>query len=72
MLRDLKFVRFAYAIELQNSESVAELDKLEWNFNAKGRMYKMNDSEVTIDIYEHSVLVTPLIDNSLIKTNVVF
>lgn len=72
LLAGCKSLRLAYAIEIQADESVGELDKLEWNFDSIGRMYKMSDSEVTVDIYSHSVLVTPLIDNDIIKTNIVF
>ena len=70
-LKNYETIRFAYVIQTA-SGATTEIDTLKWTFNSPGRMYKMNDNEVTVDIYEHSVLVTSLIDTAIMKTNVVF
>lgn len=71
LFSNTEFVRFAYAFEIQNSLSVAEIDKLAWDFDSQGVMRKLNDSEYIVDKYKKSVIVTPLIDTDILETNIV-
>lgn len=63
-------MRFAYVINKPTFHDEAIISKLEWQFDAKGSMQLMKDSEQQIDIYGRSVKYKSLIDNPLIKVNV--
>lgn len=70
-LLNAKTVRFAYVLSRLTCSDTSETSQLDWQFDAKGSMRKMTDSEHTVDVYEHSIKVTTLIDNQLIKTNII-
>lgn len=66
----LKSIRFAYVLKRPSYEDNVVVQNLEWNFDAKGTMKKMKDSEYDVDLYEHSAKVTTLIENDIIKVNI--
>lgn len=65
-----EFIRFAYVLISPDYENTSEIHKLTWNFNEKGNMEKMKDSEYTINVFGRSIKMTSLIDADLMKINV--
>lgn len=63
-------IRFAYVLNRPAFTDIAETSQLNWQFDAKGNMRKMADSEYTVDIYEQQIQLTTLITNELIKVNI--
>lgn len=63
-------IRFAYVLSRPTFADTAETSELKWQFDAKGSLRKMTDNEHYVDVYEHQIKVTPLIDNALLKVNV--
>lgn len=70
LFSSFKSIRFAYVLYRPGYEDEAAVQNLEWNFNAKGTMKKMKDTEYDVDLYEHSAKVTTLIENDIIKVNI--
>lgn len=69
-LLNSKTIRFAYVLSRPTYSDTAETSELQWQFDAKGSLRKMSDSEHYVDVYEQQIKVTPLIDNALVKVNV--
>lgn len=63
-------IRFAYVLSRPSYSDTVETSQLDWQFDAKGNLRKMTDSECVIDVYERSVKITSSISNELIKANV--
>lgn len=70
LLSNSKRVRFAYVINRDSYDDVSELNSLMWKFDSKGSMKLMKDSEYDVDLYENSLKITSLIENPLIKANI--
>lgn len=65
-----KKIRFAYVIDRPSTADTAHVNNLIWNFDAKGHLDKMKDSEYNVSIYDHSAKITSLIENALLKVNI--
>lgn len=63
-------IRFAYVLIRPSYSDNAETSQLDWQFDSKGNMRKILDSECVVDVFEKRIKFTPLIDNPLIKVNV--
>lgn len=64
-----KTIRFAYVLSRPTYVDKTETDRLDWQFDAKGNLQKMKDSECTISVYDQQVKVKSLIDNPIVKVN---
>lgn len=62
-------LRFAYSIQLPAYKSIAETDKLECKFDLKGYFKKMKENEYDVDLHGYYLTVTSLIDNPMIRVN---
>lgn len=62
-------IRFAYVLSRSTYNDTAETTQLDWKFDAKGNLQKMNDSECKISVYDQQVKVQSLINNPIIKVN---
>lgn len=65
-----KTIRFAYVLSRPTYGDVVNTAGLSWQFDAKGYLKKMKDSEYDTDVYEHQLKFTSLIENPLIKVNI--
>lgn len=63
-------LRFAYVVLRENYNDLAELDSLQWNFDAKGIMRKMKNSEYDVCSYLNKIIVTTSIDTEILNTNI--
>lgn len=64
-------IRFAYVLGITDiSSDVAENYNLIWQFDAKGNMVQMKDTEYDLSVYANSIEFVSLIDNDMIKINV--
>lgn len=64
-------IRFAYVLHVEDVEDVALNKKLIWQFDTKNSMKLMTDSEIDIEVLSTGIKVTPKVDSSLIKLNIV-
>ena len=64
-------IRFAYVLHVEDVKDTALNKKLTWQFDAKGSMKLMKDSEIDIEVLPTGIKVTPKVDSSLIKLNIV-
>ena len=64
-------LRFAYVLSKPTYQDKAETDQLEWKFDANGHMKLMKPNEYDIDMYTHRIEITSLIDNPIVKINVI-
>lgn len=65
-----KTIMFAYVLYQDTYDSICDNLSLDWQFDAKGKMQKMKDSEVEVSLLEDKVIITPTIDNDMIKVNI--
>lgn len=71
MLADsMDSIRFVYVLYRPGYADNITVQNLEWNFDAKGHLDKMKDSEYNVSIYDHSAKITSLIKNALLKVNI--
>lgn len=63
-------IRFAYALTKKAVGEVCELSLLKWNYDLKGSLRKMKDSEYEVDVFEHDVHIKFNITNDLVKINI--
>lgn len=71
LFNDVECVRFAYAIEIEDTKSIGEIDDLSWNFDTMGNMRKMTDSEFIVDKYKKTITITSLIDTDILETDII-
>ena len=64
-------IRFAYVLHVDNTEDVALNKTRTWQFDAKDSMILMKDDEIDIEVLPTGIKVTPKVDSSLIKLNIV-
>lgn len=63
-------IRFAYVLHIDSIEDTALNKRLIWQFDAKGSMKLMKDSEIDIEVLPTGIKVTPKIDSQMIKVNI--
>lgn len=63
-------IRFAYAMSVDTVDDVASLSKLIWQFDSKGSMQKLKDTEYDLEIHSNGIEITPLINSDMIKVNI--
>lgn len=68
-LLNSKTIRFAYVLSRPTYLDKAETSELQWQFDAKGNLQKMTDSECIVSVYDQQVKVKSLIENPIIKVN---
>ena len=66
---NLNTIRFAYVLYQDSINDDCKMSDLSWNFNAKGYLQKMKDSEVDTSFCNGIIKITPLIDCEMIITN---
>lgn len=66
---NLDTIRFAYVLYQDSIDDDCKMSDLSWNFNAKGYLQKMKDSEVDTSFCNGIIKITPLIDCEMIITN---
>ena len=66
---NLDTIRFAYVLYQDSINDDCKMSDLSWNFNAKGYLQKMKDSEVDTSFCNGIIKITPLIDCEMIITN---
>ena len=66
---NLDTIRFAYVLYQDSISDDCKMSDLSWNFNAKGYLQKMKDSEVDTSFCNGIIKITPLIDCEMIITN---
>lgn len=66
---NLDTIRFAYALYQDSINDDCKMSDLSWNFNAKGYLQKMKDSEIGTSFCNGIIKITPLIDCEMIITN---
>lgn len=66
---NLDTIRFAYVLYQDTINDDCKMSDLSWNFNAKGYLQKMKDSEVDTSFCNGIIKITPLIDCEMIITN---
>lgn len=64
-------IRFAYVIFRPLYTDTAENSQLDWQFDAKGSMQKMTDTEYVVNVYEDQIKVKTLIGNPIVKVNLI-
>jgi hypothetical protein len=64
-------IRFAYVLKRLLYTDAAETTQLNWQFDSNGSMRRMKDTEYDIDLYSKQIRVTSLIDNSIVKANII-
>lgn len=67
---NIEKIRFAYVLSIKNIDDNCNTTKLEWQFDAKGSMKKMKDSEYEVTIGNESLKFKSLINNDMIKLNI--
>ena len=65
---DASTTRFAYVLIKNNYDSIAELDQLDMQFDAKGTMCVSNDT--AIELMDNKLIITPTKDNEIMKINI--
>ena len=63
-------IRFAYVLHIDSIEDTALNKRLIWQFDAKGSMKLMKDSEIDIEVLPTGIKVTPKISSNMIKVNI--
>ena len=64
-------IRFAYAIQIQDTNSVAIIKNLKWQFDSIGSYTQLNPkTEVNIGMSNNDISIKPLKDIELMKINV--
>ena len=66
---NLDTIRFAYVLYQDSINDDCKMSDLSWNFNAKGYLQKMKDSEIDTSFCNGIIKITPLIDCEMIITN---
>ena len=66
-----EIIMFAYVLYQDNYNDACNNISLEWQFDSKGKMLKMNDTEYEVVLTEDRIVYTPKIDNDLIKVNII-
>ena len=70
LTEQLNNIRFAYVISKEAYQDTAELDQLSWSFDAKGFMRKMVNNEFNVHTYINKIIVEPLVNTQILKTNI--
>ena len=70
LTEQLNNVRFSYLISKEAYQDTAELDQLSWSFDAKGIMRKMANDEFNVHTHINKIIVEPLINTQILKTNI--
>lgn len=68
---DIERLRFAYVLSTDDYISNPLIEDLTINYDEKGYLQEMKDTECDIEIFEHTVKVTSKIDNPRIETNII-
>ena len=63
-------LRFAYCLSITSLEDVAINKSIKWQFDSLGKMKKMNDEEVEIQLTSDSIIITPYKDTKILKVNI--
>ena len=66
-----EIIMFAYVLYQDNYNDACNNISLEWQFDSKGKMLKMNDTEYEVVLTGNRIVYTPKIDNDLIKVNII-
>ena len=64
-------IKFAYVLNRPSYSDSVSTNKMTWNFDAKGSMKKMKESEYDIEMYEKQIKFTSLVDNAMVITNII-
>ena len=67
---DFDKIRFAYVLNVEEINDVAKLKNLLWQFDSKGSMQQMKDTECDINVLSNGVEIKSLIDTEMIKVNI--
>lgn len=67
---NIQTMRFAYVLDIDSVAGQAVNTSLQWQFDARGVMKKMSDSEIDIEQNQYEITVTPKADMGLLKVNV--
>lgn len=70
LIENFNSLRLAYVLTRPTYGDTAETDSLSWKFDAKGHLKKMKDSEYDTEVYEQQIKFISLIENPLIKVNI--
>ena len=68
---DLEKLRFAYVFSTDKYINNPSMQRLSINYDEKGFMQEMKDSECDIEVFDHTVKVKSNISNPLIETNII-
>ena len=68
---NLEKLRFAYVLSTDSYINNPSMQKLTMNYDEKGFMQEMKDSECDIEVFDHTVKVKSNISNPLIETNII-
>lgn len=63
-------IRFAYVLSVENSKDVAINKELIWQFDCKGSLKQLKDSEFDLELKENIIEFKPLINSDMIKINI--
>lgn len=67
---NMNSIRFAYVLNIANTSDICELQRTQITYDETSSYKVMKDSEVDINILNRQIKITPFIDNSCIKVNI--